>query len=181
MNPALPNLRPCAHEPELKTLLAAGQWPQAAPAELRSHVASCRACSDLALLTSAFQAERAIASRAAQLPPPGVLWWRAQLRRRNAALERMNRPILGAQLFAFATLCITLIGFLLFIRHSVAEWLGSFSQSVSKSDPTHLASLFPSSTTEWLGISWNLAYVLPTVALLILAGGVAVYMASERS
>lgn len=173
--------RPCPHEPELKALLAAGQWPIAAPAELRSHVVSCRACSDLALLTGAFQAERAIAASSAQLPPPGVLWWRAQLLRRNAALERMNRPILGAQLFAFATLTVTLIGFALLLRHSFAQWLGSLSHSVSRPDASYLSALFPASTTEWLGISWNLAYVLPITALFILAGGVAVYMASERT
>jgi hypothetical protein len=171
--------RPCPHEPELKAMLAAGQWPAAAPAELRSHVASCRSCDNLALLASAFQAERTAASAIAQLPPPGVLWWRAQLRRRNTALERMSRPILGAQLFALATALIAVIGFVLFIRHSVTHWLGNFSESTS----LHVASLWSSNaatTTEWLGITWNLAYLLPAVTLLVLAGGIVVYMASER-
>jgi hypothetical protein len=180
MKPTLPFCS-CPHEPELKSLLAAGQWPQAAPSELRAHVASCRACNDLALLTGSFQAERAAASAMAQLPPPGVLWWRAQLRRRNAALERMSRPILGAQLFALATALVAVIGFLFFVRHSVTRWLGSLSQSADDSGAAHLTTLFPSSTIQWLGITWNLAYLLPTVALLILAGGVAVYMASERT
>ena len=174
MNPALKptrNLlsRSCQHEPELKASLAAGQWPTAAPSELRAHVAVCRPCSDLALLTSAFQAERASAAHSAQLPPPGVLWWRAQLRRRNAAIERINRPIFGAQLFAFGTALAAVIGFLFFLPRNLQTSL-------------HTAPLWNApSTTEWLGISWNLAWVLPSAALLILAGGIAVYMASERS
>lgn len=180
MKPNLP-FRSCPHELELRSLLTAGQWPDAAPSDLRSHVASCRSCGDLALLTGAFQAERTSTSAIAQLPPPGVLWWRAQLRRRNAALERMSRPLLGAQLFALATALVTVIGFVLFIRHSVAHWLGSLSQSASNSSVSPLASLIPTSTTQWLGISWNLAYVLPALALLVLTGGIAVYMASERT
>lgn len=175
----------CSHEPELKTLLARGQWPAAAPAELRTHVAGCRACSDLALLTTAFHAERAALSAAAQLPPPGLLWWRAQLRRRSEAMERINRPLAGAQLFALASVCITLVAFAFFIRHGVAEWTESLAASNS-SHPSHFFSFLNSShirssAAEWFALSWNPAYLLPAIALIVLAGSIALYMSSERS
>ena len=179
-HPKLP-LRPCPHEPELRILLERGQWPTAAQAELRTHVAGCRACSDLALLTTSFQASRATAAAAAQLPPPGLLWWRAQLHRRNQAVERINRPLASAQLFALLSISITLVALALFSRRQIAEWAGSFTPS----NPSHLFSSFSSSlrssATEWLALSWNPAYLLPAIALLVLAGGIAIYMASERS
>ena len=178
-------LRPCSHEAELKTLLNAGQWPQAAPVELRAHVAACRSCSDLALLTSTFRAERAIASASVQLPPPGLLWWRAQLRRRNEALERIGRPILGAQLFAFITACLTTIGFLVFVRHSVAQWLASLTDPAN-AHSSPVSSLFSPSllhatSADWLSLAWNPAFLLPVVVLLLLAGGITLWLASERS
>jgi hypothetical protein len=178
-------LRPCPHEPELKALLDAGQWPQAAPAELRSHAASCSACSNLALLTTAFRAERAAASAAAQLPPPGLLWWRAQLRRRNQAIERISRPILGAQLFALVTACLATLGFLFFVRHSLSQWLTDLTDpNASHSSP--LSDLFSSSllhaaASDGLTLLWNPAYLLPVLALLLLAGGVTAWLASERN
>src|ERR1039457_6600114 len=95
-------LRRCPREKEVKELLERGQWPQACAPELRAHVSSCRSCGELVLVTSAFQKARIEAAGAAKLGSPGVLWWRAQLRRRNEAVERIGRPILGAQIFALA-------------------------------------------------------------------------------
>jgi len=176
-------LRPCPRESELKALLNAGQWPQAAPAELRSHAAACRSCSDLALLTNAFRAERAAVSAAAQLPPSGMIWWRAQLRRRNEALERIGRPIFGAQLFALVTICVTIIGFLFFVRRDIGAWMTSFSEP-NAAHSSHLSSLFTpihAAASDWLSLSWNPYIVLPAVVLLLLAGGVTAWLFSERN
>lgn len=182
--PTMP-LRPCPHEPELKAMLNAGHWPQAAPAELRSHVAACRACSNLALLTSAFRAERAAASASVQLPPAGLLWWRAQLRRRNQAMERINRPILGAQLFALVTACFATFGFLFFVRHSLSQWLAGLTDP-NAAHASSLSSLFSptllhAAASDSLSLLWNPAFLLPLLALLLLAGGVTAWLASERN
>jgi len=92
----------CAREPELRKLLERGQWPQASPDELRAHVAGCRPCSELASVEQILRAARAEAGALPRLPSAGAIWWRAQLRRRHLEMERIVRPLLGAQLFALA-------------------------------------------------------------------------------
>jgi hypothetical protein len=171
------SLRLCPHESEVKALVQAGHWPQAAPDELRMHAAGCRACADLVLLTQAFQADRAVASSAAQLPAPGVLWWRAQLRRRNAAIERVSRPILGAQIFAIAIAVAAVAAILLVERRESLRWLSEIGNSRTFDLSGLLAS--PAST-QWLGITWNLSYLIPVLAAAVLLGGLVVYLASEK-
>jgi len=95
-------LRPCSREKEVAELLERGGWPQACAPDLRAHVSGCRSCGDLVLVTETFQRARAGAAGAARLASPEAIWWRAQLRRRNAAVERVGKPILGAQIFALA-------------------------------------------------------------------------------
>ena len=102
-------MKSCAFEKEVSLALREGRWPAACDTALRDHVAGCSACSDLVLVTETLQHSRAFTAQAAVLPPAGVVYWRAQLRRRNGAVERMSRPIvfaevaaLAATLFAFA-------------------------------------------------------------------------------
>src|ERR1700761_3827427 len=162
------SLRTCPHEPEIKALLQAGHWPQAAPDELRVHATGCRACADLVLLTQAFQADRAVVSNVAQLPAPGVLWWRAQLRRRNAAIERISRPILGAQIFAIVIAVAAAVAILLVERRQGLRWLSE----IGKSRTFDLSGLLASpASTQWLGITWNLSSLIPVLAAAVLLGG----------
>ena len=72
----------CVREKEVSELLRQGHWPHACTAELHAHVDGCRACRDLVLVAASFQKARAQAAGAAPLQSPGLLWWRAQLRRR---------------------------------------------------------------------------------------------------
>ena len=119
-------LKTCSRENEVRELVERGQWPQACAPELRAHVESCRSCADYVLITTAFRSARAEAVAGVTLPPPGVLWWRAQLRRRNAAVERIGRPILGAQIFALAINLMLAVAFILWqARHGLA-WLSWF-------------------------------------------------------
>jgi len=173
-------LRPCPQEQEIRKLLQLGHWPQSSTPELRAHADTCRACMDLVLLTQAFRGARTVSARAAQLPPPGLLWWRAQLRRRNAAVDKIQRPLLGAQIFALAiTICIA-IGFAVYqAKHdqrwfsSIGEWLASLSQS-----PTfHLEVLWSFAANK---SSVSLVYLIPCVAVLALLSGVVLYLASEK-
>ena len=90
----------CPREREVTELLDRGCWPDACPDDLRTHVESCRICSDLVVVSRAFQAAHRQTTPLPHLESAGALWWRAQLRRRNAAIEKVGRPILGAQIFA---------------------------------------------------------------------------------
>jgi hypothetical protein len=173
-------LSACPREKEVKELLQRGQWPQACAAELCAHVEACRSCGELVLVTSAFQQARAQATGAAKLGSPGVLWWRAQLRRRNAAVERIGRPILGAQIFALAVNLILAVVFVVWqARHGLA-WLTRLEQ-LPQAAAIHLDSLWPSMVT---GSGWssllNPMVMIPAAATLALLGGVVVYLASEK-
>jgi hypothetical protein len=176
--------RSCVHEKEVADLLARGHYPQACTSELQAHVSTCRSCADLILVTGVFQAARTQTAAAANLPSPGMLWWRAQLRRRNAAVERIGKPILGAQIFAFSVSLLFAIGFLATQATHGLRWL-SWVDGISldglswpSQTPTlHLESLLPASLMN-SGVS--LLVLIPILATLALLGGVAVYFASEK-
>jgi hypothetical protein len=189
-------LRPCPHEAEIRQLLELGHWAQSCPPELRVHAASCRACGDLILVSQTFRSARAASLSAPQLPPPGVLWWRAQLRRRNAAVERINKPIFGAQVFALG---ITLVVAVWLIGWQAREswlWLsslkaglkselgkgfwaglGDWVASISQSQAFHFQALVPLSAIK-SGVS--LMYLVPGLVMFALISGVVVYLASEK-
>jgi hypothetical protein len=157
----------CRHEAEIREMLQRGHWPEASPAELRAHAGKCRRCGDLVLLTESFRGARAAASREVQLPPPGVLWWRAQLLRRDAQIARINRPILGAHIFALAVL------FLIAVAIALSHW---------KESAGWLAELLRTPAFHF-DLQWNnaqLGYLVPGVVLIALLGGVAAYLASDK-
>ena len=186
-------LHSCPREKEVKELVECGRWPVAAATatELQAHVGNCRSCSDLVLVTAVFQCARAEAVREAKIGSAGVLWWRAQLRRRNEAVEQISRPILGAQIFALAVMLALAIGFVVWqARHGLAWlawpiWSCSFLQ-LPQTAALHLDFLSPA--TQWVstlsgsGLSSLLTPIvlIPAASTLALLGGVVVFLASER-
>jgi hypothetical protein len=169
-------LKGCPRENEVRDLTRSGQWPQACSDDLKAHVAACRVCSDLALVAEAFRKARAESTASARLLPPGILWWRAQLRRRNAAVERLSRPILGAEIFALAFTLLAGVGFIVFealTSDAWQTWLQQLPQSAAAHWDAFLA-------TGAIDPRWGAIVLLPAVATLVLVGGVAVYMATDR-
>ena len=177
-------LRSCQCEAEIRQLLELGHWPQSCPPELRAHAESCRSCGDLILVTQAFQAGRAASLSAPQLPPPGVLWWRVQLRRRNAAVVRINKPLFGAQIFAFGITLLVAAGLITSqakqswhwftsLRSEVADWIASISQSQA----FHFQALFPVTAIK---SGASLMYLVTGLAMVALISGVVLYLASEK-
>lgn len=169
-------LKSCPHEKEVKELLKRGQWPQASAPELRAHVDACRSCGDLALVAEAFQKARVEASGAAPQVSPGVIWWRAQLRRHNAAIECINRPILGAQIFA---LCITLamtVGLAVWQARQGLSWL-TWIEQFPQTAALQLKNLWPSAL---INMNWGPLVLIPALATLVLLGGAVLYLAIEK-
>lgn len=164
-------LRTCTHEKELAALLHDGYWPDACPAELRAHVEGCSSCRSLVAVTRAFRAERAAASAEPRLDSAGVLWWRAQLRRRNAALQRLGRPLLGAQIFTVVLVLAAAGAFLGMQARQGAAWLADFTRDL------HFSALLPQALQNSPGASLALIIFMVVVAL---AGGVALLVASDR-
>ncbi len=178
----------CQFEPEVRALLEAGRWPHACPAELGGHVETCRSCRDLVLVTGAFRRASAASARAAVLPSPGILWWRAQLRRRNEAVERIARPIFGAQVFALALFATVAAGFVVIQAQNGAAWwatagsglgsgLSSWFAGLGQWQGFRLETLLPALSAKGLE---SMPMLVPGVAMLALLGGVVVFLAAER-
>jgi hypothetical protein len=164
----------CVREHEVVDALNRGHWPDACAPELRAHVAECRACSDLVLVTRTFQQARVEAAALPRVESAGALWWRAQLRRRNTAIERIGRPILGAWIFALAIAVVVGVGVLVWESRqgrSLATWFEALPGVL------HLNALLPTGLAGQESLLWVLLPILATIALL---SGVVVYMVSER-
>jgi len=160
--------RSCAREQEIRQALKAGIWPEACGSELRAHVESCTSCNDFVLVTETFQGARVESSQEAASVPPGLLWWRAQLRRRNAVTEQVSKPMAVAQTFAWIVMATAVA--LLFVSQHIrwAAWWSEFS-------PSRLTHAFMHTSLDW-----NLAILIPGLAIIGLMGGVVVYLASDR-
>jgi hypothetical protein len=169
------NLSPCSRQLEVQEMLTSGHWPDACPLDLRAHLTECRSCGELLVVTQAFQQSRTTAAAQVKLPLAGAIWWRAQLRRRNAAVERVGKPILGAYVFAISTTILVAAAFAISqARHGLRwlEWLGQ-----SGSAAPHAESL---SSSAWLSSGGTLMILIPIFATVALAGAVAVYLAAEK-
>ena len=158
----------CTREKEVMDLLRSGRWPAACEPELHEHVAGCSQCAQTVMLKSAFAAALATAKDEARLQSAGVLWWRAQLRRRNEAVERVNRPIARAQRFAL------LINLLAAVALLASQWRHGFRLGA------WLSTFHPSAL--WATVvqqpGWNLLVLIPCVAAVVALGGITVYLAS---
>ncbi len=147
-------------------------------AELRTHVAGCRVCNDLVLMTETFRTAKITSVNTAAIHSPGLLWWRAQLRKRNEAVERVSKPFFGAQIFALAIYVLAAAGFVVSqARHGLRwlEWLAELPQAKA----FHLEVLLPA-TSSSRRLEWNWMTILPTIALLALFSGVILYFATDK-
>jgi len=167
-------LRTCSYENELTQALKDGHWPEGCGPELRAHVKACGNCSDLVLVTQAFQSARNETESSTLCGSPSLLWWRAQLRRRNAAAERVSRPITIAQTFAwFVYLLVGVVFVASQYRHGL-HWALWWSE------------LAPPRTLHFLTIGsglagWNLPLLISSFGVLALLSALVVYLASEKS
>ena len=167
----------CSREPEIMHALKSGHWPEACDAELRAHVNGCRRCGDFVLVTQALRRARADFAGAASLVSPGVLWWRAQLRRRNAALQRIERPISMAQVFAWLVTLLAAAGLAMSQWGNRAAWLPWLSDH-DQSGAFRLHTL-------WSAVSprpeyWNLMLLIPSLGVLALLSALVLYLAAEK-
>jgi hypothetical protein len=159
------NIRTCPRQPEIKQLIQQGHWPDACEPELRAHVAACAACTDTVQFARIFQTARAESMLRAPMDSAGPLWWRAQLRRRNAALERIVKPIRTAQIFTAAICLLATIGFVIFQERSGNNWLSNLQQ------------LWPFASTS----GWSLTLLISSAGILAVVAVAALFLASEAN
>ena len=168
-------MKSCPHEAEVQAILRQGHWPEACDPEFRKHVQTCRTCSEQLLVLHAFHSARAQAIEAARVDHPNLLWWRAQLRRRNEALQRVGRPITTAQIFE---LCISILAAAALLRSQLGKgfnWSSWLPQSSSVSQFDAL-SFFTSVSADW-----GLLLLLTGLGTVLLLSAVVVYLASDRT
>ena len=85
----------CEQETALVAALAAGGELDE---RLASHAGQCPACREARLVWQAMQAALYEDAAAASPPPaPGLIWWKAQLAARRAAVARAGRPVQAMQ------------------------------------------------------------------------------------
>jgi hypothetical protein len=168
-------LRPCAREKEVAELLRLGHWPVASSPDLRAHVSGCRSCNDLVLVTQTFQRVRE-AAPPVNLQSPGVLWWRAQLRRQNAAMERISKPIWGAQIFALAINLLLAVGFVIYQATHGLRWLSW----VGELSPSRASFFDALQSVAAMASGWSLVVLVPGAIALVLMSGVVLYLAADR-
>ena len=164
--------RGCSCEKELRQALQSGHWPAACAPELRDHVHECESCSDLVLVTQAFLLARQHPSEAADVPA-NLVWWRAQLRRRRAAAEKVSAPITVAQIFAWAISLVAAIGFFSSQYQHGLRWGAWWSEMAPR--------IFNFSPLANAKLDWNFVVLIPTVGALALVAGLVVYLVAEKS
>jgi hypothetical protein len=167
-------MKSCPHEADVQAILRRGHWPEACDPEFRNHVETCRTCSEQLLVLHAFHTSRAQAMQNARMDHPNLIWWRAQLRRRNEALQRVNKPIATAQIFALCVGVLAVAGLVVSqIRRgaNLSAWLPQ-SPSASHSDAVSLITSIMS--------DWGLFAVLAGLGTLAVLSVVVLYLATER-
>jgi hypothetical protein len=168
-------LKRCPREKEVRELIARGEWPLAAENdnELRTHVAACGSCGDLVPVAEAFHKARAASIASARLAAPGALWWRAQLRRRQAAVEQITRPLMGAQIFGLAFTLMAGAGFVVFESLTSDSWR-IWLQDLPQNTALHWDNLMAAASAD---PAWTWMMIGPALLLL---GGVAIYLSFEK-
>lgn len=166
----------CSQEKEIAVALREGRWPDAADPALRAHVVACPRCSDLVLVAQTLRQARNEMARLAILPAPGVLWWRAQVRRRRGAVERMTKPIAVVEKLAVAVIVLVLLCLAAWQWNPISHWVLQFA-SVARPNTFLLDALWtPFSDTG----GWILALMIAGMGTLALFGGLAVYLLVEN-
>ena len=82
----------CPREAEVLEAIATNRVSQ-----VRDHLAMCAGCADVAEVAAAFHDEHERATREADLPSAGAVWWRATIRARAQAAHTVSQPITVAQ------------------------------------------------------------------------------------
>jgi hypothetical protein len=156
----------CPMEKELMAVVRGGQWPAACDPGLLAHVEECKGCNQIALLSGVFLESRAEAAGSARLAAPGLLFWKAQLRRRNEALEHITRPILAVEIVGFA---VTLVVLALVVWKWIYVPSSDFLSSAQNFAPT----------MRFAG-NWGWTLVAAAALTLVLFGGVALYLVTTK-
>lgn len=167
----------CFQEKEVEAALREGRWPGGCDPALRSHVDVCRCCNDLVFMAQTLEQARIETAQAAHLTsPPGVLWWQAQLRLRNGAVERIARPIAVVEKLALVSTVLVALGLAAWQWSQITDWL-RWLADLSHSNAFRLDTLWSASSAGGNSI---LILLIASLGTLALFGGLAVYLVAKK-
>lgn len=147
----------CRREQDVVDAVSSGRWPDRADETLRAHVASCGICAEVAVVARVLQEDHESLWRDARVPPPGRVWWRAELRAHQEAARRAAQPI--ALMQGLAGACA--VGLLAALVQLAWPWLSDSAAALSGGNGVAL--LLP---LRWpLAIALAAPLVLAPVAL----------------
>jgi hypothetical protein len=155
----------CSHLDEVRQALAQGHWPDACTPELREHAKTCTRCAQEIVIATHLQRSRTATIASAQTGTPSLLWWRAQLRRRNAALHSAGRPIAAAQVFALIIAIAAMAGLI------AAHWHGLLDRVLSAQGVASLAAIRG---------DWGIMPLILAITFISTLGGVVLYISTAR-
>lgn len=87
----------CEREFDVLDAVMSGRWPDGCEEELRLHAHQCAICVDLIEVAHAVRSEHLAEMQEADVPPSGVVWWKAQRRARQEAVTAAARTITAVQ------------------------------------------------------------------------------------
>jgi hypothetical protein len=83
----------CPREQEVINAIVTGHWPERCEASLVVHAAECAVCKELVDVTSVMRLDREGLHAEMSLPSAGQVWWRAAIRARLEASQRVAQPL----------------------------------------------------------------------------------------
>jgi hypothetical protein len=166
----------CLRQPEVTIMLLQGHWPRACEPDLRDHIHTCARCRQQVLLAQTFQNARNQAVGAATIPHPSLLWWKAQLLRRNQAFRNVGRPGTTAQVFALV-ISIAATATLVVRQSTTSDWLARLSAPYNALHIDAVTLLTP--TTASLTADLNSTLVAAAAGTLLILAAVVTYLASD--
>ena len=102
----------CPREQDVINAIVTGRWPERCDESLCAHVAECAVCKELVEVTSMMRLDRDGLHEEMSLPSAGQVWWRAAIRARLEASQRVERPlswIFGISMASAAGLAIAAV------------------------------------------------------------------------
>lgn len=102
----------CPREQGVINAIVSGRWPDRCDEALCAHAADCAVCKELVEVTSVMRLDRDGLHEEMSLPSAGQVWWRAAIRARLEASQRVARPmswIFGVSLACAAGLTIAVV------------------------------------------------------------------------
>jgi len=93
----------CPREQDVINAIVTGRWPDRCDESLSAHAAECAICEELVEVTSVLRLDREGLHEEMSLPSAGQVWWRAAVRARLEASQRVARPF--SWLFGVSVAC----------------------------------------------------------------------------